>query len=223
MDIIEKLRVSAAAPPAPAPVSQPDIAPAPTSTGISADQIYSDTPGFVRSIEDFTNARVEAGISQAATPLLQPLVGMARDSSMRDEKNKEVWSLYGPEIDAKMKDIPLQNKADPALWNQAVNMVAGEHRDDLAQKAAERLIAASGDAGMIISGGITAAGGNGISASPIKALFDEDHPSIQGFKHEGMTVEKVISHAANMGHAEKIYAEMLRSKVSRRYSTKGTA
>ena len=226
VDLVETLRVatvSAPAPaPAPAPTLQPDIAPAPAS-GISADAIYSDTPGFVKSIEAYTNAKVSEGISQAATPLLQPLAGMARSSSMAEAKNKEVWDLYGPEIDAKMSSIPLQSKADPALWNQAVDMVAGEHRDDLAQKAAERLIAASGDAGMITSGGITAASGNGITASPIKVLFDENHPSIAGFKKEGLDVAAVIKHAANMGHAEEVYAEMLKSKVSRRYSTKGDA
>ncbi len=223
VDLVETLRVatvSAAPAPVPAPVPVA-AAPVPVSNGISPDAIYSDTPGFVKSIEDYTNARVNEGISQAATPLLQPLSGMARSSSMAEDNNKEVWKLYGPEIDAKMASIPLQNRADPALWNQAVNMVAGEHRDDLAQKAAERLIAASGDAGMLTSGGITSASGNGLTLSPIKVLFDEDHPSIAGFKREGMTAETVISHAATMGHAEEVYAEMLKSKVSRRYSTKG--
>lgn len=229
VDLVETLRVATVVPQAsapPAPYSKP--APQPTAIdpnpaiGISPDAIYSDTPGFVKSIEDYTTSKVNEGISQAATPLLQPLAGMARDSSMRDEKNKEVWALYGPEIDAKMASIPLQNKADPALWNQAVDMVAGAHRDDLAQKAAERAIAASGDAGMITSGGVTVAGGNGLTASPIKALFDEDHPSIKGFKDEGLDVAFVARHAARQGHTEEVYAEMLKSKVSRRYSTRGT-
>ena len=224
--IIENLRtsVTAAAPaPAPQPQVQPQVAD-PTSSngvGISPDDIYSDTPAFVRSIEDYTNAKVEAGISAAATPLLTPLVGMAKTAS-QTEKNKEVWDAYGPEIDTEMAKIPLQSRADPAIWNQAVDMIAGRHRDELAHKAAERIVASGGDAGMITSGGITAANGDGIAASPIRTLFNDNDPSIKAFKDEGMTAATVIDHAAKMGHAEEVYAEMLKSKTSRRYSTVGT-
>ena len=224
-EIGESLRVAAISPvtPTSTPSPQPVVAPTPALVpeGISADAIYSDTPGFVKSIEDYTNAKVNEGISQAATPLLQPLAGMARSASMAEAKNKEVWALYGPEIDLKMSSIPLQNRADPALWNQAVDMVAGEHRDELARKAAERIIAASGDAGMITAGGVTSTTGNGISASPIQTLFNEGHPSTEGFKKEGMDVATVVRHGANMGYNEEAYAEVLKSKVSRRYSTKG--
>ena len=225
VDLVENLRVAATAAPVAAPA--PALAPVPAPVGdiplgISADEIYSDTPGFVRSIEAFTNAKVAEGISQASTPLLQPLAGMARSSSMAEAKNKEVWDLYGPEIDLKMSSIPLQNRADPALWNQAVDMIAGEHRDDLARKAAERIIASAGDAGMLQTGGVTLAGGDVSSLSPIQVLFNEDHPSIQAFKDEGMTAATVVAHASRIGHTEEVYAEMLKSKTSRKYSTKKT-
>ena len=222
--MIENLRTSVTV--APAPVPQPQPQPIPTSepspsSGISADAIYSDTEGFVKSIQDYTDAKVNAGISAAATPFLTPLVGMAKNASMV-EKNKEIWDAYGPEIDSEMAKIPLQSRADPAVWNQAVDMIAGRHRDELAHKAAERIVASGGDAGMITSGGVTSSNGNGISASPIQALFNEDHSSIQAFKDEGMTPATVINHASQMGHTEEVYAEMLKSKTSRRYSTVGS-
>ena len=213
----------APAPLPPAPAAVPVPVPVAPASGISADAIYSDTEGFVRSIQDYTDAKVAEGLQAASGPILQPLAVMARNSAMANPKRKSVWDAYGPEIDAVMAKIPIENRANPELWDQAARMVAGEHIDELARKEADRLIASGGDAGMITSGGVTSATGNGITASPIQALFNDDHPSIQGFKEEGMSVSVVVDHARKMGYDEDTYAKMLEAKTSRRYSTSGSA
>ena len=221
VDLVEQLRVSQPAPdPTPAPM--PSVVPTPSpSPAIATDNIYSDTEGFVKSIQEYTQDTVNRGIAQASTPLLAPMASMARSASMNEAKNKDVWDAYGPEIDATMNVLPIQNRADTTVWNQAVDIVAGRHREELARKLADKMLANSGDSGMLPTNGSLPTGGAPSTKSPINALFADDDPSIKKFKDEGMGAENVIAHAARMGHSEEDYAKMLTTNVSRRYTTRG--
>ena len=222
VNLVEQLRLQAVAP-APTPTPQPTPTPAPVtpSVGINSEAIYSDTEGFVKSIQDFTQAQITEGIQSASTPLLQPLASMARSSAFADPENKDVVDAYGPEIDATMAALPLQNRTDRNTWVQAIEIVAGRHRKELARAEAEKLFA-SGDAGMLATGGTPGAPNTPSSnRSPISQLFFDNDPCIANFLEQGMNASAVIAHSDRMGYTETEYVDVLQSKKSRRHTTQG--
>ena len=182
------------------------------STKLDFNQAYSDPEGFGKALEAYVDARTEERLNSASATVLTPLASMARSQSING-KHKDVWTRFGPEIDEVMTKVPPQNKADPSMWDQAAEMIAGRHWRDLASAEAERK-AGLGAAGTIPTDGApmnpTALG----NLSPIHRLFAENDPSIQSFKREGMDAAKVIAHASAMGHTEAAYAEMLKSRRS---------
>ena len=182
------------------PVQQPSL---------SGDMLYSNPDGFVQGVQDYTKATVSESIRQASEPLLAPLATMARSEAQRNPEYADIWKRYAPEIDAVMQTVPLNNRGNVDLWNQAAEMVAGKHYRELAKAEAERLVA-SGDSGMIPTGGVPSTSASA-TLSPIDALFAKNDPAIQKFKDAGISATQVKGFASSMGHTEAAYAEMLTS------------
>lgn len=199
--------------PTPAPAPTPAYeAPAPAS-GVDPNLMYSNPAEYTRQLSAAIRAETTRDLATASSDVIRPLSQMAR--SQATGHRSEVWKAYGPEIDAVMARVPAQSRADISIWKEAVDIVAGRHVDTLARLKAEELMKA-GDTGMLQGSGGRPPGASSTPASPIKALFADDHPSIKPFREEGLTAADVIAQAARMGHSETKYAEMLTRKSNRR-------
>lgn len=208
--------------PPPQTPQQPQNTVTPPSNGIDPDLIYSNAAEYTQRMQGYVDTSINQQLQQASAPILAPLATMARDAASRDPSTAEVWKRYGPEIDATMAAVPLQNRADVNMWRQAAELVAGKHYRELARLEAERL-ASTSDGGILPTGGIGGGGtAGGGSLDPIDKLFAEDHPSIQAFKAIHKSASDVRAHAAAMGHTPEAYAEMLKSKRTLRYVEAGT-
>lgn len=183
---------------------------------LDPDLIYNDAAAYTQQMAGYVDQSVQRQIAAAATPILTPMVSLARDTASRDASMAEVWSKYGPEIDMTMTNVPMQNRADVAMWRQAAELVAGKHYKELARGEAERL-ASTADSGMLSSGGGVGTA-SPTSGDPIDRLFADDHPSIQAFKRIGKSAADIRQHALTMGHSSEAYAEMLKNKRTLRYS-----
>lgn len=179
---------------------------------VDPNLIYSDPASYHRQMEARQEAIIERRLASASQPFASSMGGLAKRQSMQDRKN--VWDAYAPEIEAIMQSVPVANHGNVDLWNQAADIVAGRHVEDIARKRADEILrASSGDSGMLRTSEGGSAPVPGASRSPIQKLFDEDHPAVKPFIKDGISAKKVEEHAAKMGHTPEAYAELLQKRV----------
>lgn len=82
-----------------------------------------------------------AQLAQVAMPVLSQQAETAAWMSRQDPKRKDIWEKYGHEVDALVAQTPVHMRTK-ALYDKAVDLVKGEHADEIAEaKIAERLAA----------------------------------------------------------------------------------
>lgn len=179
--------------------------------------IYTDPAAYHRQMEARTEAIIAARISGAEANVSGPLASMAKNQAMQNPKRKLVWEKYGPEIEAIIARVPPQARGRPDLWEEAADMVAGRHVDELAQARADEIMRRGSDAGQLS----TQPGGNtpptpGANRSPIDKLFDERHLAVKGFVDDNVSPAQVKAYAVARGYDEETYAKMLTDRTARK-------
>jgi hypothetical protein len=171
--------------------------------------MYSDPAEYQRQLFAYNEWLTRQSIQQASAPFLQSQAQIARNASRSDPEYSDVWSEYAPEIDALMASLPVEQRANPQMWNQAAEMVAGRHRKELARKLAERLAASPSDTGTISTDGVGDSTGRAAPSDPIDRLFSE-HPEIaERYRANGVDAAKLRSHLATMGRDPAQFVESL--------------
>lgn len=200
------------------PPSPPPVSPPMSTNGIpdvDANLIYSNPAEYHRQMEARTAALIDARLAAASSAVVTPLASLARSEAARDAELADVWRDYAPDIDLIMQRVPEGARGRVDLWREAAQMVAGKRYKELAQKEAARLVSTQ-DAGMLSTQGGPNAPRSTSSTSPIARLYNEDHPSVKGFKADGISADALIAHGRKMGHDEAAYAEMLTKRAARR-------
>lgn len=199
-----------------APATPPSPAsPAPSQTpSVDPQLLYTDPAAYTQAVFDQARTIAREELASAAPNVTSPISTMAKEYARGHRP--EVWSAYGPEIEAEMAKVNVNARANIETWKMAVDLVAGRHVDTIALKRAEELMAASGDTGSIASAGGITNPSPGSSLSPIAKLFSEKDPSVQGYIDDGLTAADVVTQAARMGKTEEAYAEMLKNRMTRR-------
>lgn len=186
----------------------------PQTPAIDPNLMYNDPAAYTAAVIAAARAEARQEFQAETQSAVAPLASMARNQAMTFRP--EVWARYGPEIDALMADVNANARLNVDLWKRAVNMVAGEHVDEIAREKAEALIR-SGDVGTMPTNGSAPLGsGSPSSASPIRALFASNDPAIQAHKEADLTADDVIAYYAKMGKDETRAAETLKNAASRR-------
>ena len=182
----------------------------PPTNDVDANLIYTNPEEFTRRLRESIRTEMRQELSTAAAPLTGGMAGMAKRQSMQDRKG--VWESYGPEIETIMASVPTQNHGSVDLWNQAADIVAGRHIDEIARKRADEMLR-RGDVGTIRTNEGGALPEAASTRSPIAKLFDEKHPSVLPFIRDNIDAKQVEAHAAKMGHTPEAYAELLQKRV----------
>lgn len=173
--------------------------------------MYSDAPAYTEAILAEAERRAEARLAAAAPAFVTPLASMARQHAQAHRP--DVWSAYGPEIEATAAGIDPQTLGNVQTWHKIVDYIASQHVDEIAHRMARDIVARGADSGMLPSGGGIVP--NGIaSMSPIRKLFADNHPAVAGYKQDGLTADAVIAQATRMGHDEDKYANMLTRRAA---------
>lgn len=216
--LYEALQAGQTAPaPAPAPTYQQAPTPAPTPQQglpeVDPNLIYSNPHEYHRQMEARQQAMVEARLNAASASVTSPMASMAKEQARMHRP--EVWKKYGPEIEATMRQLGPQARADVSSWKRVVNYVAGEHVDELAAAKAQEMMSRGADSGSLRTQGGPPSMDPKSGMSPIRKLFAEEHPAIHGHLKDRITPETVIKHAAKRGYTEEAYAELLIKNATR--------
>lgn len=197
-----------AAPTAPTPA-------APPTSGVDPNLIYSNPEEYHRRLREDIRHEMRQELTSAADTVTTPLMSMAK--SQAGSHRPDIWERYGPEVETMMASVAPTLKTNPETWKRAVDLVASNHVEELAQARVDAIIAARSDAGSISGGaGGGFSSGGGSVRSPIEKLFDEDHPAIHGFKSDRVDAATVAAHARARGYSEDDYANLLRDRATRR-------
>lgn len=210
---------------APAPTNPAPSAPSPsheTTPNVSGipevdpNLIYSNPAEYHRQMEARTNALIESRLASAERTVSTPLASLAKAEAMRNPKRKLVWEKYAPEIETVMARVPESQRGRVDLWDEAAKIVAGEHFEELARAKAEELMRSGASGSLATQAGSATLPNASSSRSPIAKLFDENHPAIEGFKRDGISPSQVEAHAKARGHDLEAYANLLKSRASRK-------
>lgn len=176
----------------------------------SQDLFYDNPEEWRRQQEAYQQYQINNSIQQASIPLLQSQAEMAKRASKEGE-NALIWQRWGPEIEALCAQMPLQLKANPQTWEEAVSIVRGRHYKELAQAEAERLAAGNGHAPMTERGSSTPDAPRGSDMRPLDKMFADNHPYAKRFKDAGLSAADIRARLPKMGYtgpdAEKNYVE----------------
>lgn len=204
--------------PVPAPAATPTpVSTAPASSGPpDANLMYTNADEYNRQLGEWTRNTAQSTMQAASAPFVQGQMELAKAESKRNLLYTEVWSRYGPEIEAEVAQFPVHGKISVSFWNDAAAMIKGRRAEDLfkARLAAD----APADAGTFGSGGSPGAGLQASSfASPLAKAWSEDAPWVLQFKRlPGMSVEKLRNRVRDMGWTEESYAEHFEKKTAMR-------
>lgn len=152
----------------------------------------------------YSNAQNLQAMQQQAQPLMQSNAELARLEAKRNPLYTEVWSRYGPEIEAELASLPIQMKVNPKIWNDAAALIKGRHAEDIFKHRASQK---GTDTGTFSSeGGI---GTNAPSfSSPLESAWAKDDTWILPFKKlPGMSLRKLQEKVSAMGWTEEKYVE----------------
>jgi hypothetical protein len=205
----------APAPPAPAPAPAPSPAPALAPQAPvqppNPDLMLTDPAEYQRQLTAYNQWLLDQRLQQVSVPVLASQAQMARNVVRSDPEYADVWASYGPEIDAEMARLPLEQRANPEMWRLATEMVAGRHRKELAAKLAAKA-AIPADAGTVpADAGVPHIQPNA-HLDPIDRLFAEVPAIRERYEKAGVSAQAVKDHARAMGHTLESYAELLRKQ-----------
>jgi len=81
--------------------------------------------------------------AQTMTPLFEAQASQAKRLSKADPKNSALWQKYGKEIEAlgNSQNVDPRYKGLPEYWDQAAQVIAAQHIDEIAQERAQRIAA----------------------------------------------------------------------------------
>lgn len=177
--------------------------------------LYTQPDEYNRQLSAWQQRSTEAAFQAASAPFLAGQVELARAEARRSPKNAEVWRRYEPEIVAELANLPTQLKANPKIWNDAADLVAGRHSEDLFR---DRIAATRpADTGISSVDGMSRGGLNPSTMTPVQKAWREDAPWIQQFKRlPGMTLPKLQAQVAKMGSSEADYVKHYETKNAMR-------
>lgn len=181
-----------------------------SNSDVNSDLMYSNPAEYTRQLRESIRAEMRQELSGAAGPISTGMSSLAKRQSQADKR--KIWDSYGPEIEAVMANVPVQNHGNVDLWNQAADIVAGRHVEEIARARAEELMSKADSGTLRTSEGSSAPTG-ATTRSPLQKLFDEKHPAVEAFIRDGIDAKRVEAHAAKMGHSPEAYAELLQKRV----------
>jgi len=199
-----------AQPTAPTPATPPP----PSSSPVDPNLMYSNPHEYDRQLRESIRTEMRTELASAANSVTSPMASMAKEQAKTHRP--KVWDRYGPEIETTMAQLGPNARADVSSWKRVINYVAGEHVDELADARAKEILARGGDSGSLPTHGGPPNMDPASGLSPIRKLFAENHPAVDGYQRDRIPVEKVIAHALKRGHTEEGYAEMLEKNTIRR-------
>lgn len=204
-----------------APAPQP-VTPTPVQTTVQTtvnsqpdpNLMYTDPVAYQSQLANWVQTTQNKAMELQAQPILQSQASMAKDQSRRNPKFTEVWSRYGPEIEAALATVPPQMKIQPSVWDQAAAMVQGQHFEELAK---HQYAPTNTDTGMLSGDGVTGTGEVSSSMSPLSKAWSEDSDWIARFKRlPGMTLSKLKDQVSSMGWSEEDYVKTYENKTAMR-------
>lgn len=208
---------SAPAAPYAAPFNMQGNAGGPPDTAL----LYQNPEEYNRQLSAWHRAQTEQHLQNAAMPMLQGQVELAKAEAKRNPKNAEVWKRYAPEIEAELAHLPASLKANPKIWNDAADLIYGRHSDVFER---DKLAAYKpADTGIMGADGLPNRTGTPQNLSPIAKAWAEDAGWIQQFKRlPGMSVAKLRQQVQKMGSSEADYVKHYEAKLAMRIHNSDT-
>lgn len=178
----------------------------------SPDDFYNDEEGYQRAMNQWAQQLVQAGINQATSQLQPMMQNQAAQSKMlakQDPDVADVFERYEPEIVALVEQQTQPQARTVDTWKTAAEVVAGRHRNELAEAKAEEMAAQMNPSPTNRQGGGqgTPTGGRNYRDA-IDELWESDHPYVEYCEEQGMTAEDLREQAAKMGHDPETFVEI---------------
>lgn len=208
-----------AAPVAPQQVIQQPIVPAPVGpTMPGADLAYSDPTAYNAQMQAYMNSRDEALTTRLTNqfqtvmqPINQTMGSMARQQAANDPAYKEVFDLWGHEVDQEFARNQIgPNQRTPQAYRMVGDIIKGRHVEDLARAQADRILAAGGHAPTVRAG----TGGAIVASAPVGDAFDiaweaNEIPLIQMAKQHHTSKEDVRTSITRGGYSIDDWLKMM--------------
>jgi hypothetical protein len=131
------------------PAAAPAAAPEPTFDLDALDQsLREGREGSAKGIDALIEARVNAGVRQALSAVdnlgsvgLSNMEAIAKAHALAAKPQEHV-KRYGKELDAFMKTVAPEARANPEAWNRAYAFIIGQHHEELVREETERALRA---------------------------------------------------------------------------------
>lgn len=185
--------------------AQPPPQATPTAA-IDPDLWLTDPAKAQALMQQQTMAQVQQYVNSAGQPLLVGQASTARATSQSDPSNKEIWQKYGHEVETLMSRVPLTQRTQKEMWDQAVKMVRSEHVEEISQERALTIAA-----NMPHSETGSTGGSPGVTKATSGAI-QKIRESEYGKSHlDGYSDAHLIETAKKMGDTIDQYANMITS------------
>lgn len=178
----------------------------------SPDDFYNDEEGYQRAMNQWAQQLVQAGINEATSrlqPMMQNQAAQSKMLAKQDPDVADVFERYEPEIVALVEQQTQPQARTVDTWKTAAEVVAGRHRNELAEAKAEEMAAQMNPSPTNRQGGGqgTPTGGRNYRDA-IDELWESDHPYVEYCEEQGMTAEDLREQAAKMGHDPETFVEI---------------
>jgi hypothetical protein len=121
-------------------------APVPTVTVADVETALQSGEGAANKIAGLINDRVNAAVHDVRTRELNPLRNVGMNTLEQVARNQVVGALpnehkrFLPEVEALVKEMPAEVRADPQTWKTTLAMVVGTHTHELIAEAREQAL-----------------------------------------------------------------------------------
>lgn len=149
--------------------------------------MYSDPAEYQRQYDAYIDQRSAQRMQQFAMPFMQNQAELVRNAAINDPAFADVWKRYGPEVEAELEGIPLEQRTKP-MYDKAAAIVRGNHWKDFAREEAEKL-AASGIGFTERSTGV--AGMPSVQQDALDAAWESGHPYFEDMKRNGIDRQQI--------------------------------
>jgi hypothetical protein len=169
------------------------------------------------------NMQAQAWAQQNVTPQMRQIFTAQAENAKAivRQAHSEAWSRWGPEIEAKLREVPVEHQ-NASIIEQAVQLVQGQHAreiaDETVQARAEELIRQREAAGQL---GATPGVGPTAPATDVLDLDSEEIPQLVRLKmkqanitpetlDEFLVISGEVKKHGNLHNARKAYIDRLK-------------
>lgn len=171
------------------------------------DLMYDDPERYQTQLARYMQAQNQQQLAQVAQPVLQNQARTQRQLSMQDDKVREYWQKFKPQIDQYVQQVPLAQRTKE-VYDQAAKMVAADNLDSIVDEAAEKKASQMGS-------GTQRSGGGGPSPTSggdeVSQFWNSGHNFVENLKAQGVTQHEFRQNIQEMGLDTEQYITQLKN------------